>query len=124
MIRKESRKERRKIRHLRVRKKLSGTPDVPRLAVYKSLKHFYAQIIDDQGGVTLFGASTLTPEFKDLAGGNHHSKTEYARTLGKYVGEKALAKGIKKVAFDRGGYPYHGRVRAFAEGAREAGLEF
>ncbi len=109
-------------KHARVRKKITGTPERPRLNVYRSLKHIYAQIIDDTQGHTLVSASTLDPAFKGKVayGGNK----EAARLVGKLIAEKALEKGIKKVVFDRGGYIYHGRVKELAEAAREAGLEF
>ncbi len=122
MIKKIDRKEKRKRRHLRVRKKVFGTPERPRLAVYRSNKHIYAQIIDDTKGHTLVSASTLDKELRGKL-----EKTwnrEAAREVGKLIGKRALEKGIKKVVFDRGGYKYHGRVKELAEGAREAGLEF
>lgn len=109
-------------RHKRVRKKVSGTPERPRLCVFRSLRHIYAQIIDDEHGVTLAAASTLSPEIRDKikTGGN----IEAAKLVGQLIAKKALEKGIKRVVFDRGGYKYHGRVKALAEAAREAGLEF
>ncbi|RKY04953.1 50S ribosomal protein L18 [Candidatus Poribacteria bacterium] len=109
-------------RHKRVRKKVSGTPERPRLCVFRSLRHIYAQIIDDEHGVTLAAASTLSPEIRDKikTGGN----IEAAKLVGQLIAKKALEKGIKKVVFDRGGYKYHGRVKALADAAREAGLEF
>jgi large subunit ribosomal protein L18 len=110
-------------RKKRVRKKVFGTPERPRLSVYRSLKHIYAQVIDDTKGITLVAASTLDPalreQLKEIKG-----KVEAARLVGKLVAERALEKGIKKVVFDRGGFKYHGRVKALADGAREAGLEF
>ena len=106
-------------RHKRVRAKISGTPDIPRLCVYRSLANIRAQIIDDVNGVTLVSASTLEKAFE----GNGGNK-EAAKTVGKMIAEKAMAKGIKKVVFDRGGYIYHGRVKELADGAREGGLEF
>ncbi|MGC8836789.1 MAG: 50S ribosomal protein L18 [Anaerolineae bacterium] len=109
-------------RHLRVRKKVFGTPERPRLNVYRSLSHIYAQVIDDTRGVTLVSASTIDPEVRPQVQGL--PKTEQARLVGKKVAERALAKGITKVVFDRGGYKYHGRVKALAEASREAGLEF
>ena len=109
-------------RHKRIRKKVSGTPDNPRLSVFRSNKHIYAQIIDDVQGNTLVAASTLEMPLKgELA---YTGNIEAAKEVGRLVAEKALAKGIKTVKFDRGGYLYHGRVAALAEGAREAGLEF
>ncbi|MBE7034694.1 MAG: 50S ribosomal protein L18 [Ruminococcaceae bacterium] len=107
-------------RHKRVRKLISGTAERPRLNVFRSLKHIYAQIIDDTKGVTLVSASTLDKELKENYGGNK----EAAHAVGKLVAERALAAGIKTVVFDRGGYIYHGRVQELAEGAREGGLEF
>ncbi len=113
--------ERRKRRHLRIRKKIFGTPERPRLVVYRSLKHIYAQIIDDTIGHTLVSASSLDKEFpKDKRGSNK----EGARIVGEMIAKRALEKGIKRVVFDRGGYKYHGRVKELAEAAREAGLEF
>lgn len=107
-------------RHIRVRKKISGTSECPRLNVYRSLKHIYAQIIDDTTGKTLVAASTLDASLKGTNGGNK----EAARAVGKLLAEKATAAGIKDVVFDRGGYIYHGRVMELAEGAREGGLNF
>ena len=105
-------------RHKRVRGKISGTAERPRLDVFRSSKHIYAQIIDDVAGVTLVSASTMEKGFEGF-GGN----VEAANKVGKMIAEKALAKGIKTVVFDRGGFVYHGRVKALAEGAREGGLE-
>lgn len=119
-----SRNERRKLRHRRVRKKVSGTPERPRLFVFKSLRHIYAQIIDDtppQGSRTLVAASTLDPELREKV---KTDNIEAAREVGKLIARRALEKGIKRVVFDRGGYPYHGKVKALAEAAREEGLEF
>lgn len=115
-------RERRLRRHLRVRKKVFGTPDRPRLAVFRSLNHIYAQIIDDVRGHTLVSASTLDPEVRDKVKGLR--KTDAARVVGEVVGRRALAAGITRVVFDRGGFKYHGRVKALADGARAAGLEF
>jgi|DewCreStandDraft_2_1066082.scaffolds.fasta_scaffold06543_3 large subunit ribosomal protein L18 len=109
-------------RHRRVRAKVFGTPERPRLAVYRSLKHIYAQVIDDTIGHTLVAASTLEPEIRQQMAGL--TKTQEAELVGRLIGERALAKGIKKVVFDRGGFKYHGRVRALADAARAAGLEF
>ena len=106
-------------RHRRVRKNISGTAERPRLNVYRSLNHIYAQIIDDTKGVTLVSASSMDKDFNQY-GGN----CEGAKEVGKAVAAKALEKGIKAVVFDRGGYVYHGRVAALADGAREGGLEF
>jgi large subunit ribosomal protein L18 len=104
--------------HARIRQKLAGTGERPRLNVYRSLNHIYAQVIDDQRGETLVSASTLSLKLK--SGGNLAA----AKEIGKAVAKKAVEKGIKKVVFDRGGYLYHGRVKALADAAREAGLEF
>jgi large subunit ribosomal protein L18 len=119
---KMTRKERIAKKHRRVRKKVFGTPERPRLAVYKSLKHLHAQVIDDVNGVTLVSASTVEKEIKEKVKGL--KKSEAAKVLGKVIAERALEKGISKVVFDRGGFIYHGRVKAFAEGAREGGLQF
>jgi len=109
-------------RHRRVRKKVFGTPERPRLAVYRSLKHIYAQIIDDTQERTLVACSTLSPDVREEVkyGGN----VAAAKVVGRRIAEKAIAAGIKKVVFDRGGFKYHGRVKALADAAREAGLEF
>ncbi|WP_456395712.1 50S ribosomal protein L18 [Desulfurobacterium sp.] len=119
---KMTRKERIAKKHRRVRKKVFGTPERPRFAVYKSLKHMYAQIIDDTKGHTLVAASTLDREIREKVKGL--SKTEAARIVGQVIAERAKAKGITAVVFDRGGFIYHGRIKAIAEGAREGGLEF
>lgn len=120
MINKPNSNEARLRRHARVRKKVFGTAERPRLNVYRSLKHIYAQIIDDEAGKTLVAASSLDKELRNMYGGNK----EAAREVGKLVAKKALEKGIKKVVFDRGGYLYHGRVKELADGAREGGLDF
>ena len=122
MIKKIDTKAARIRRHQRVRKNISGTAERPRLNVFRSAKHIYAQIIDDVNGNTLVSASSLDKELKAQLenGGNKDA----AKAVGKAVGERAVAKGIKVVAFDRGGYLYHGRVKELADGAREAGLEF
>ncbi|NLC77755.1 MAG: 50S ribosomal protein L18 [Clostridia bacterium] len=112
----------RKKKHYRIRNKISGTPERPRLCVYRSNKHIYAQIIDDVKGVTLVAASTLEAPLKAELSATCNK--EAAKRVGQLIGEKAIAKGIKSVVFDRGGYLYHGRVASLAEGAREAGLEF
>ena len=104
--------------HNRIRAKLAGSGERPRLNVYRSLNHIYAQIIDDQKGVTIASASTLATKSK--TGGN----VAAAKEIGKAIAEKAQEKGVKKVVFDRGGFLYHGRIKALAEAAREAGLEF
>lgn len=115
-----SRDERRKKKHKRVRKKVSGKPSKPRLFVYKSNNHIYAQLIDDFRNQTLTGASSLSPEIReDFDRGNRDA----ARAVGELIAEKADEMNIDTVVFDRGGYPYHGRVKAVAEGARDGGLE-
>lgn len=122
MISKKDKNQDRVIRHARVRKKVSGTAERPRLCVYRSTNHIYAQIIDDVKGNTLCSASTLS---KDVASEiAKATKTEASKIVGAAVAKKALAIGIKQVVFDRGGYLYTGRVQALADGAREAGLEF
>ena len=109
-------------RHYRVRKRLSGTAERPRLNVFRSLRHIYAQIIDDEVGHTLVSASTSESEVREQIEGM--TKTDQAHLVGKVLAERALEKGVTQVVFDRGGYRYHGRVKALAEGSREAGLEF
>lgn len=109
-------------RHVRVRAKVSGTGTSPRLCVFRSLSNIYAQVVDDEKGHTLVTASTLDGEIK--AGLNGKAKSERAGLVGALVAKRALDKGIKQVVFDRGGYKYHGRVKALAEAAREAGLKF
>jgi len=117
-----SREIARKRRHARVRKKVSGTAERPRLNVYRSLDNIYAQVIDDTTGVTLVSASTVDKELRaQLA---LLSKSEQARAVGRAVAARAQAKGIAAVVFDRGGYPYHGRVKALADASREGGLVF
>ena len=120
MINKESKNVNRQKRHLRIRKNISGTPEKPRLNVFRSNKQIYAQIIDDVNGVTLCSASSCDEGLNITNGGN----VAAAALVGKAVAEKALALKIKTVVFDRGGYLYHGRVKALADAAREAGLEF
>lgn len=122
MITKASKNSTRKKRHLRMRKKIFGTPERPRLNVFRSLNNIYAQIIDDTKGVTLVSASTLDKELKDRPG--HGGNKEAAKAVGALIAKKALEAGIKQVVFDRGGYLYHGRVKELADAAREAGLEF
>ena len=122
MIKKIDKNQERLRRHTRVRKKVSGTAETPRLSVYRSLNHIYVQVIDDVKGVTLCSASTMEKEVKGEI--KDMTKTEAAKLVGKKVAERALAKGIKAVVFDRGGYLYTGRVQAVADGAREAGLNF
>ncbi|MBO8141995.1 MAG: 50S ribosomal protein L18 [Firmicutes bacterium] len=117
-----TRSEGRRRRHLRLRKKVQGTPERPRLCVYRSLKHMYAQIIDDTRGHTLVAASTLDPELRGSLASTGNK--DAAREVGRLIGRRAMEQGIRRVVFDRGGNLYHGRVRALAEGAREAGLDF
>ncbi|OYD06521.1 50S ribosomal protein L18 [Paludifilum halophilum] len=122
MISKQDRNKNRKRRHVRVRKKIMGTSERPRLNVFRSAKNIYAQVIDDVRGHTMVAASTLDSDLKEsnIYGGN----TEAARKVGELIAKRAKEKGIEKVVFDRGGYLYHGRIKALAEGAREGGLEF
>ena len=108
------------IRHARLRKKVSGTAERPRLAVYRSLKHVYAQVVDDERGVTLAAASSLESELR--TGESGRTKTATSRAVGELVARRAIEKGIKLVVFDRGGNKYHGRVKALADAAREGGL--
>ena len=119
MITKINRKEQRERRHLRVRRKISGTAERPRLCVYRSNSNLYVQIIDDVAGNTLVQASTLDKEVK-----TKHANKEAAKEVGKLVAKRAIEKNIKTVVFDRGGYIYHGVVKELAEAAREGGLEF
>ncbi|EDU39053.1 ribosomal protein L18 [Clostridium sporogenes ATCC 15579] len=119
MFKKNDRSQSRERRHMRVRKKIFGTAERPRLSVYRSEKHIYAQLIDDVEGKTLVAASSAEKGFDGLG-----SNKEGAKLVGKMVAEKALEKGLKKVVFDRGGFIYHGRIKELAEGAREAGLDF
>lgn len=120
MFKKINRNENRKARHIRVRKKINGTPARPRLNIYRSGNHIYAQIIDDSVGHTLVSASTLD---KSANLTSTHNK-EAAKYVGEAIAKRALEKGIEEVVFDRGGYIYHGRVKELAESAREAGLKF
>ncbi len=122
MINKTDKNQERVVRHKRVRRKLSGTSERPRLCVYRSLSQIYAQVIDDVKGVTLASASTLDKDVKALCQGK--SKSEQAKIVGETVAKRAMEKNINEVVFDRGGYIYIGRVQALADGAREAGLKF
>ena len=122
MITKPSRAAIREKKHMRMRGHISGTAERPRLAVFRSNKHMYAQIIDDVKGVTLVSASTLQAEVKE--GLEYTDTVEAAAKVGKVIGEKALNAGIKEVVFDRGGLVYHGKIKALADAAREAGLAF
>jgi len=119
---KRTKREARIRRHRRIRKKVFGTPERPRLSVYGSLKHMYAQIIDDMKGHTLVAASTLDKEIRGEI--KHGGNVEAAKRVGQLIAKRAVEKGIKKVVFDRGGFRYHGRIKALADAAREAGLEF
>ncbi len=118
----EDKKSARERRHRRIRKKVFGTPEKPRLSVYRSLNNVYAQIIDDFNGKTIVSASTLDKELSVLEG--HKGNVGMAKKVGELIARRALEKGLKKVVFDRGGYLYHGMVKALAESAREAGLDF
>lgn len=123
MIKREDRKRLRLMRHKRLRKRISGTPERPRLSVYRSEKHIYAQIIDDTKGETLVAASTVEKELREKL----NQKTwnvQAAKEVGKIIAERATAKGITEIVFDRGGYKYHGRIKALADSARESGLKF
>ena len=122
MINKTDKNEERMLRHKRVRRKVVGSSERPRLSVYRSLSQIYAQIIDDAKGVTIASASTIDPEVKSLISGK--SKSEQAKIVGQTIAKRALDKGVSEVVFDRGGYIYIGRVQALADGAREAGLKF
>jgi large subunit ribosomal protein L18 len=118
----QERRRKRYARHRRVRKKIHGTLERPRLCIYRSLKHIYAQVVDDEKGATLVSASSRDAEFlKELKYG---ANVEAAKVVGRLVAERLKGQGTKEVVFDRGGYLYHGRVKALAEAAREAGLEF
>ncbi len=121
-IKSKNKRELRNRRHYRARNRIVGTTERPRLNVFRSLTNIYAQVIDDSAGTTLVAASTLDGDVAAQVNGKN--KTDAARIVGKIVGERAKSAGIDKVVFDRGGYPYHGRIAALAEGAREAGLEF
>ena len=122
MIKGTDRKAIRAKKHLRIRKNISGTAERPRLNVFRSSNHIYAQIIDDINGVTLAAASTLDAALKDKV--SHGGNIEAAKAVGQAIAERAKAKGVTNVVFDRGGYLYHGRIKALADAAREAGLEF
>ena len=122
MINKKSKIEIRKEKHRRLRRHLSGTAERPRLAVFRSNEHIYAQVIDDVQGKTIVSASTLSKDIKSEL--EHTNTVDAAAAVGKSIAEKAIAAGIKEVVFDRGGFIYQGKVKALAEAAREAGLEF
>lgn len=122
MLKKINRNEKRLKRHGRARQYINGTPERPRLNVFRSSNHIYAQIIDDTEGHTLVAASTLDKELKESLNGTHNK--EAAKAVGELIAKKALEKGIEEVVFDRGGYIYHGRIKELADGARGAGLKF
>ena len=122
MIKTKNRKEQNRRRHIRVRKKISGVPECPRLAVYRSTKHIYAQLIDDVNKVTICSASSIDKDLREkLANGGN---IDAAKVVGEAIAQKALKAGVKDCVFDRGGFLYHGRVSALADAAREAGLNF
>ena len=122
MINKQSKKVATRKRHFRIRKKISGTSEMPRLSLYKSNRHMYAQLIDDSKACTLVSSSTVQPALKKEVKGTWTK--EAAKKIGEYIAGEAISKGIKKIVFDRGGNKYHGKILAFAEGARSKGLEF
>jgi len=122
LLKKVDKNQKRMERHNRIRNKITGTPERPRLNIFKSSKHIYAQVIDDATGTTLVSASTQDKELREKVA--ELTKQEAAKLVGKTVGERAKEKDINAVVFDRGGYLYHGRVKLLAEGARESGLEF
>jgi large subunit ribosomal protein L18 len=121
---KKSRVVQRARRHRRIRKKIQGTADRPRLVVFRSLRNIEGQVVDDDAFRTIVGVSTLAPELRELKPESRNPRVEVAREAGKLLAKKAKEAGVESVVFDRGGYKYHGRVRAFAEGAREGGLDF
>lgn len=120
----QSRRLQRERRHRRVRNKVAGTADRPRLVIHRSLKHMEGQLVDDVSGRTLLGASSRAPEVREAEPDGERRKEAHSRAAGKLLAERAREDGIEVVVFDRGGYRYHGRVKAFAEGAREGGLKF
>lgn len=121
---KKNRSLQRKRRHYRVRNRVQGSAERPRLVVYRSLKNIEGQLVDDDQGVTLVGLSTLSEGLRDFKAEGQNRRVEQAFAAGKLLAERAKSQGIEAVVFDRGGYKYHGRVKAFADGAREGGLEF
>ncbi len=123
-IKLRTRNDRRLRRHRRVRNQVTGTGERPRLVVYRSLKHMEGQVVDDTRGATIAGLSTISPELREVRERDSMAKVDLSREAGKRLAEKAKEQGVTRVVFDRGGYRYHGRVKAFAEGAREGGLEF
>jgi large subunit ribosomal protein L18 len=120
----KSRALQRQRRHLRIRNKVRGTATRPRLVVYRSLKNIEGQLVDDDARRTLLGVSTLAADLRDFSPEGEHRKVQHAFAAGKLLAERAKANGIEAVVFDRGGYKYHGRVKAFADGARDGGLKF
>ncbi len=120
----KSRRLRRKRCHARIRKKVHGTGDRPRLVVHRSLRNVEGQVVDDDAGRTMVGLSTLSPALREAGADEKGGKVGAARAAGKMLAEQARSRGVGRVVFDRGGFRYHGRVKAFAEGAREGGLEF
>jgi large subunit ribosomal protein L18 len=120
----KSRSLQRQRRHMRVRNRVQGSAERPRLVVFRSLRNMEGQLVDDDAGRTLLGLSTLTEELKGFSAGGQNRRVEQAFAAGKLLAERAKSQGISAVVFDRGGYKYHGRVKAFADGAREGGLEF
>ncbi len=122
MIKKSDKNKLRRKKHMRIRKKITGTPERPRLNVFKSSKNIYAQIIDDSKGVTLVSASTIDTALKGSV--NNGGNIEAAKEVGKLIAQRAVEKGVKLIVFDRGGYVYHGRVKELADAARAEGLEF
>ncbi len=122
MIKTQARKPKVQKRHQSIRVKISGTPECPRLAVYRSTKHIYAQLIDDVNHVTLASASSIDKDLKEKLA--HGGNIDAAKTIGETIAKKALKAGISEVVFDRGGFLYHGRIQALADAAREAGLNF
>jgi large subunit ribosomal protein L18 len=121
---KKSRMLQRQRRHQRIRNKIRGTAERPRLVVYRSLKNIEGQLVNDETGTTVLGMSTLDAGVRDFKAEGTHRRVEHAFAAGKALAERAKAQGIESVVFDRGGYKYHGRVKAFADGAREGGLQF
>lgn len=121
---KKTRRSARLRRHRSIRNKMAGTAERPRLVVYRSLRNIEGQLVDDDTGRTLVGLSTLHPDLRDFEGEGSHRKVEHAFAAGKLLAERAVQAGIETVVFDRGGFRYHGRVKAFADGAREGGLKF
>ena len=121
---KKSRSVQRAKRHRRIRKKVQGTAERPRLVVFRSLKNIEGQVVDDDAARTIVGFSTLAAEMKEFEAKSRNPRVETAKEAGKLLAQKAKKAGVEQVIFDRGGYRYHGRVKAFAEGAREGGLEF